>query len=270
MIINNAASRSDVDFWTKHLQNTEENERAELKQIRGLRADTLREALEEMQRQARINPRVENFMYHADFNPCPHEHLTAEQRDRAFEIFEQQRGIPADAARIVMEHVKNGRQHWHVIWYRLNEQGRPFSDRLDAKVAHAAAREIENELGLQRVVGPFDREPGQPRPPRAPKAWEMYRDQKNGLDTRDITAEITELRQQSDTGRAFQAALEQHGYQLVTGDRGLLILDSAGKEHSLARRSGVKAKELNELMRDVDRAPYPPLNRARNCISSGR
>ena len=69
VIINNAHSCSDVGFWAQHLQNIEENERAELKQIRGLHADTLPEALEAMQRQARINPRTKNFMYHADFNP---------------------------------------------------------------------------------------------------------------------------------------------------------------------------------------------------------
>ena len=263
MIINNAASRSDVDFWTKHLQNTEQNERAELKEIRGLRADTLREALEEMQRQARINPRVKNFLYHADFNPCPHEHLTEKDRDRAFEIFEEERGIPPGTPRIVMEHVKNGRKHWHVIWFRLNENGRPFRDGLDAKVAHTAAREIEKELNLEKVISPLTREPGQPRPPRAPEPWEMYRGMQSGIDPRDVTAEVTALREQSDTGRAFQAALEQHGYQLVTGDRGLLILDSAGKEHSLARRSGMKAKELNEFMRDVDRSALPTLEQAK-------
>ncbi|MGH9444150.1 MAG: hypothetical protein ACRD3O_00145 [Terriglobia bacterium] len=71
------------------------------------------------------------------------------------------------------------------------------------------------------------------------------------------------MREQSDTGRAFQAALEQHGYQLVTGERGLLILDSAGKEHSLAKRSGMTMKELNAFMRDVDRAALPTVEQAK-------
>ncbi len=157
MIVNNAASRCDVDFWAKHLQNTEENERAELKQIRGLRADTLREALEEMQRQASINPRVKNFMYHADFNPRRDEVLTDAERDRALEIFEETRGIPKDAARVVMEHVKYGRKHWHVIWYRLDEQGRPFSDKHDAIIAHTAGEKIAAELGLEKVISPYAR-----------------------------------------------------------------------------------------------------------------
>jgi hypothetical protein len=48
---------------------------------------------------------------------------------------------------------------------------------------------------------------------------------------------------------------------LVKGDRrGFLILDSAGKEHSLARRiEGVDTKALKNFMKDVDREALPSL-----------
>jgi hypothetical protein len=87
----------------------------------------------------------------------------------------------------------------------------------------------------------------------------MYRGMKTGLDPRDIAAEVTELFQQSRGGREFQQKLEHHGYILVQGDRrGFLILDSAGKEHSLARRiDSVKTKDLNAFMHDVDREFLP-------------
>lgn len=265
MIINNAGSRCSVGFWTKHLQNMEENERADLKEIRGLNATDLREALLEMKEEASILPRLENFMYHADFNPRAHERLTEEEWERTLEIFEKQRGIPEGTPRIVYEHEKQGHVHRHVIWTRLDvEKMRAFPDGLDWKVAHTAARKIEKELGLQKTIGPLDREAGTPRPPRAPEAWEMYRAMKTGIDPRDITAEVTELFHQSDNGKAFHAALERHGYRLATGRRGLLILDSAGKEHSLAKRiDGINTKELNAFMRDVDRAALPTVEQAK-------
>lgn len=243
----------------------EENERAELKQIRGLKADNLEDALLEIQREAAVRPRLKNFMYHADFNPRPNEPFTEEDWERAFEIFEKQRGIPEGTPRVVYEHEKEGRVHRHVIWARLNpETMRAFPDGLDWKVAHIAAREIEKELGLQKTIGPLDREPGSPRPPRAPEPWEMYRAMKTGIDPRDIAAEVTELYRQSQNGQAFQAALELHGYELVTGRRGLLILDSAGKEHSLAKRiEGVNTAELNTFMRDVDRTTLPTVEQAK-------
>jgi len=265
MIINNAASRCSVDFWTKHLQDKKENDRAEIKQVRGLGAADLRDALLEMQREAAVLPRLKNFMYHADFNPCPHERLTEKDWERAFEIFEKQRGIPKGTPRIVVEHEKEGRVHRHVIWSRVDlENMRAFPDGLDAKIAHTAARKIELQLGLQQVVGPFDREPGTPRPKRAPEPWEMYRGMKTKIDPRDITAEVTQLFTQSQNGKEFQAALERHGYQLVTGRRGLLILDGAGKEHSLVKRiEGVKTAQLNAFMRDVDRAALPAVEQAK-------
>jgi hypothetical protein len=270
MNVNNAASRCDVDFWVNHLTNTEENERAELKQIRGLRADTVREALEEMQRQARINPRVKNFMYHADFNPRRDEVMTEEQRDRAIEIFEKERGIPANAPRIIMEHVKNGRKHWHVIWYRLDEQGRPFSDKHDAIIAHTAAAKIAAEFGFEQVISPLTRKPGTPRPERAPKPWEMLRGMKSQIDVRDVTAEVTDLRQQCASGIEFHAALETRGYILARGDKiiagepALMIIDPAADEHHLPRRiKGMNSKQVNEFMRDVDRAALPTIRQAK-------
>jgi hypothetical protein len=260
VLINNAGSRRSIRFWTSHLQNTEQNERAELKQIRGLAAANLSDALVEMQREAAVLPRLKNFMYHADFNPRPGEELTEAEWDLAFRIFEQRRGIPEGAPRIIYEHQKNGRLHRHGFWSRLDaEKMRAVRDDLDWKVAHQAARQIEWELGLQRTSGPLDRAPGTPRPKRAPKPWEMYRGMKTNIDPRQIEAEVTALRQQSQNGNAFQAALEAQGYRLVSGRRGLLILDSAGKEHSLARRCGMTMKQLLAFMHETDLKALPTL-----------
>jgi hypothetical protein len=270
VIINNAASRRSVDFWASHLTNTEENERAELREIRGLDAGNVREALEEMQRLAHVNPRVKNFMHHADFNPRRDEVLTDAERDRAIEIYEERRGIPENTPRVVMEHIKEGRKHWHVIWLRVDENGRAFSDSLSAKVAHEAAREIERELGHEKVIGPYDREQGTPRPPRRDlKPWEMYRGIKTNIDPRDVTAEITDLRQQCADGIEFHAALEKRGYILARGDKiiagapALMLIDPAGSAHHLTRRiDGMNSKQVNEFMRDVDRAALPDIRQA--------
>jgi hypothetical protein len=143
------------------------------------------------------------------------------------------------------------------------ETMRAISDSHDARKNHAIARRIEREFGLRKVIGPYDREPGTPRPKRAPRPWEMYRDKRHGLDTRDIQAQVTALRRQSENGKAFRAALEAHGYQLVTGKRGLLILDSAGHEHSLARRCGMPMKQVLAFMREVDLKALPVVEQAK-------
>lgn len=257
------ASRSCVWWWAQHFENTEENERVTLAKSDGLVSDNILDLMREMQGHAQ-GTSCKNFMWIGVLNPGPNERLTEEGWEKAREILEKHRGYQGQPY-FVVEHEKNGYVHRHLVMSRIDtENMRALPDGLDAKICHAAAREIEDQLGLQRVVGPFDREPGTPRPKRAPKNWEMYRGMTTKIDPRDITAEVTHLYQQSDSGKAFQAALEDHGYRLVTGRRGLLILDSAGKDHSLARRiDGVTAKELNAFMGDVDRQALPTLEQGK-------
>ena len=161
-------------------------------------------------------------------------------------------------------------EHPHYIYFRVDlETGMTISDSYDARKNHAIAREIERELGLQKVIGPYDHEPGTPRPKRAPKRWESYRADQSGISIEDIEAEIAPLRQESENGQQFKAALESHGYILALGDRKiageltLMIIDPAGDEHSLSRRLKIKTKELNEFMRDVDRETLPTITQAK-------
>ena len=138
-----------------------------------------------------------------------------------------------------------------------------ISDSHDARKNHAIAAAIAREFGWRKVPSPYDREPGTPRPKRAPKRWEMLRGAKTGIDPRQLKAQVTALRAQSETGQAFRTALESQGYELVTGDRGLLILDRAGKEHSLARCCGITMAKLLAFMHDIDIKALPTLGQAR-------
>lgn len=263
-VVINGASRRDVGFWVKHLENDEKNDRAELREVRGLAADNLADALREMQDDAR-DTRCKNFMYQANFNPCAHERLTEEQWERAFEIFEQHRGIPAGQPRVVYEHEKEGRTHRHVIWSRIIlEDQRAWPDALDAKICHAAAREIERELGLERTVSPLDKDREGPRPPRAPKSYEMFRGLRSEIDPREVAAEITAIFRESTNAADFVNGLRLHGYELVQGDRAFCILDRAGNVHSLARRiEGINTKDLRAFMHGIDRDSLPTVDQAK-------
>jgi hypothetical protein len=54
-------------------------------------------------------------------------------------------------------------RHRHVVWSpNETEHMRVLPDVLDANLLHTPAREIEQELGLQWVLVPFDREPEKP------------------------------------------------------------------------------------------------------------
>ena len=257
------ASRRNVKFWAKHLTDTKKNDRAEMVDKRGLLSENLTDMLHEIQDNADLT-RCKNAMYIASFSPAIGEKLTEVDWERAYEIFEKQRGIPEGQRRIVYEHEKEGRTHRHVVWDRIDaEKMRAFPDAHDGKICAVASQKITQELGLQHTHGILFREPGAPRPERNPKAWEMFRGMQTNVDVQELAADVQALHRQSKTGQQFKAALEQYGYQLVTGNRGLLVLDSAGKEHSLARRCGITQKEINAFMRDVDRAALPTLEQAK-------
>ena len=262
-MIANGGSYRCVWWWADHLQS-KDNDQARIVKSYGLRSENIPDMLCEMEAFAQ-GTRCENFFYQMNLNPKPGERLNEQQWDRVREIAEKHHGFEGQAF-FVVEHVKHGRPHQHIVWSRIDlENMRAISDSNDARRNHAIAREIEREFGLEKVIGPYDREPGTPRPKRAPEPWEMYRGMKTGLDPRDIAAEVTELFHQSENGKSFHAALEQHGYTLAKGDRrGFIILDTAGKEHSLSRRvDGVNTKELNAFMRDVDREALPTVAHAK-------
>ena len=87
---------------------------------------------------------------------------------------------------------------------------------------------------------------------------------REGLDPKAIKMEITALWQRADNGQAFKAGLEASGYILAKGDRrDFVLIDPRGDDHSLARRLGVKAAELRERMKDVDRTALPSVAEAK-------
>jgi hypothetical protein len=266
-IILNGASYRSVWWWTRHFEDDVENVRTEIVKSQGLASENIRDKMLEMQLMAE-GTRCKNFMWIADLSPRPgvSRRFSDEEWERSRQIAEKFRGLEGQPYFVIEQEKADGRIHRHAIWSRVDQEtGRARPDGWDSEICHAASRAIREELGLEPLPSPFDKDREGPRPRRAPQRWEMYRGMKSGLDPRDIAAQVTELFHQSDSGRSFHAALELHGYTLAKGDqRGFVILDSAGDDHSLARRiHGVNTKELNAFMRDVDRAALPTVEQGR-------
>jgi len=165
-----------------------------------------------------------------------------------------------------MRHVKDDREHYHVVWSRIDiEERRAIPDSHNYRKHEEVARQLEREFGHERVQGALTEREGVPRPARTPSRAEIHQAERSGLDPAEIKAEVTALWQATDNGKAFAAALEEAGYQLARGDRrDFVILDQAGEVHSLARRvEGAKAKDVRERMADLDPANMPDVTQAR-------
>ena len=250
-----------VKFWSKHLLRDDTNERAEVKEISGLLAGDLPSALREMQAIAAQSRSHGNFMYQANINPRDDEHLMAEQWKEAVDTLEKNLGLEGHQ-RVVVEHVKNGRQHYHVVWNRVDVDTLRVADMGGNWPIHEkTARELEARFGLTPTPTPTNTPEKKP----ALELYEIRAAERSGIDPAALKAELTELWRTADSGKAFASAIEDRGYILAKGDRrDFCIIDGAGDAHSLARRlDGVRAKDVRERMADVDRDSLPSVEEAR-------
>jgi hypothetical protein len=264
MIIN-GGSRCNARFFARHLSNEDENERATLCDIRYLAAENITDALHEMEIVA-IGTFCKNFFYHAHINPDETEHLTSQQWEYSVRLLETALGLENNA-RFIVEHLKKGRTHRHIVWSRIEVPRMRAVEMTDDYAKHqAVARQLEREFGLRSVksvLGPQIAK--RQRPSRRPKSWETFRGHKSGIDPHAMTEEVTALYRNNDNAEAFAAALSERGYKLVKGDRrDYCLIDQAGHVHSVARRLHfVKADELESFMAGIDRNRLPSVADAR-------
>ena len=139
------------------------------------------------------------------------------------------------------------------------------SDSFTAPIHERTSRELEQVFGLEPVESVLTKDRDADRPERGPRNWETFRGHGSGIDPRQVAAEVTALWNGSDSGEAFAAALESHGYILCRGDkRDFCIIDQVGDEHSLARRiQGAKAAEIRTRMGGIDREDLPSVAEGR-------
>ncbi|HTR78519.1 MAG TPA: relaxase/mobilization nuclease domain-containing protein [Gemmatimonadaceae bacterium] len=252
-------SRTYWRNFADYLMTAKDNERVSLVEIRGLAAETVLEGFRELDLLGR-GTRSRKFYYHASINPREGEELTPEQWEEAVDRLEENLGL-AGQPRMRVRHDKDGRApHEHVVWSRVDTDTMtviPDSHNFDIHMRTADA--LEKAFAHQRT------QRGRGREGRSPEDWEHPRGQESGIEPRDVSRELTGLWQRADSGQAFAAAIEEHGYILAKGDRrDFVVVDPAGDDHSLSRRiEGATASEIRKRMVDVDRAALPTVAAAR-------
>src|SRR5262249_13581355 len=126
-----------------------------------------------------------------------------------------------------VQHLKDGRWHTHVVYNRIDPlTGKAVNIGRDHFKAKKVAREIEQELGLQKVDS---RRRGRERDQQPPLKWESEQTRRTQADTTTIRAQIAQAWTSSDTGQAFLQTLAAEGLTLAQGDkRPFVVLDRDG------------------------------------------
>jgi len=257
-------ARKGAKSLAEHVQRTDTNERIEVAEIRGVVAEDVLGALKEMEAVA-CCARTGKPLYHASINTRADERLTPEQRAQAIDRLEEALSLTGQP-RVVVIHEKQGREHCHVIWSRIDfEHSRAIRMDHNYRTHEIVARELEKEFGHAHVQGAHVERDGKERPARTPGHDEMQQAARTGLKPKQAKEQITALWQSTDSGQAFKTAIETQGWLLARGDRrDFVVVDPQGGTHSLARRvEGAKAKDVRARMADLDANALPTVEQGR-------
>lgn len=230
-----------------HLLRTDENEHVEVHEVRGFVSSDLKEALHEAYAVSRAT-RCRQFLYSVSLNPPQDEDVSIPVFEAAIAEIEERLDL-AGQPRAIVFHEKEGRRHAHCVWSRIKLDtmtaiNLPFTKRK----LRGLSQELFAEHGWQMPAGLIDYEA---RNPMNFTHGEWQQARRQGADIRETKEMFRQLYAASDSRQAFGAALEERGYVLAQGDRrGFVAVDYHGEVHSIARYTGIRTREINEVLGD--------------------
>ena len=270
MVIN-GGSRSGSFAYTSylgtHLQRTDTNERVHVRELHGVAAADLTAALREMSAVG-DGSRSRLPLYHANIDWRADEKMTEAQKARAIERLGHELGL-AGQPRVVVEHVKAGREHLHVVWSRIDgDTLQAISNSHNYRKHEIVARELEREFEHARVQGAHHERDGVERPARCPTLGETRQAERCGMTPEEAKARLRELWRSADNGHAFAAALDNAGWILAQGDRrGFVALDPAGEARAVNKAvTGLSAAQVRDRLADLDPGQLPTVDQARDQL----
>lgn len=269
MVINGGARTSTASYaaWLgRHLTRTDSNERVYVRKLDGVTADDLAEAIGEMSAMA-SGFRSKRGLAHFNIDWRHDEVLTDAQKARAVDRLAEEHGLTGQPCAVV-EHVKAGREHLHVVFMRIDpETGKAIHDGHNYRRNEVVARELELEFGLERVQGVHVGREGVDRPARTPEDYEFAQAARSGITPEEARATLAGLWRSADTGQAFAAAIAAAGWSLAQGDKRdvVVALDPSGEAHPINKRlTGLTAKEVRARLADLD--GLPSVDQARQAM----
>ena len=263
-----------------HLQNSFDNERVEIADVRGSVAQDLSGAFAEWAAEAR-GTRCKKFLY-SRFPSIPTSPTGEPPANNILNCWSGPSAVwklvgQPRAAVFHEKRDKDGvlREHCHAVWSRID------TDRMKAvQISHdrlklrAVAQEFARDHGLELPDG---MKPGNSRDSRRDRynkraaqenlAQEKQQQERTGrLPKAERRAEIASCWTGTKNGAAFVHALETRGYLLARGDkRDYVVIDAYGEIHSLSRQlfmSGEEEGPDGPAGRSPGRRPARRRNRA--------
>jgi hypothetical protein len=260
-----------------HLLNSFDNERVEVAEVRGAIARDLSGAFGEWYAHSRAT-KCKKYLYSLSLNPDQTQGTLSREQyldliartERSLKLVNQPRAI--------VFHVKEGREHCHAVWSRIETGAEKIRS---VQIAH-------DRLKLRSVVRSFAREhdlklpPGmQPRKSpdrtafnsavRAEDLGEKQQQDRTGVDKKTRMAEIAACWTATDNGKDFIKALEAKHYYIAYGgedQRDYVVIDLFGEIHSLSRQLGevTRPKGMRQRLKDFPPKGLPDIDTTKDRV----
>ena len=246
----------------RYLSSAGDNEKAEVAELRGFVYSDIESAFRVTEAIA-AGTRCENPFFHVQVRNPKNEVLTRAQWRHVADRIDTKLGF-ANQPRAMVFHVKDGHEHMHLAYDRIDaEIMKAIDPGLFKNKLKEACRELEKEFGLTRVRNNrgSDSEHDTARVLRS----EFEQARRLGTDLREIRSNIRKAWEAASNGSEFVSALNKKDYVLARGDRrDYVIIDEAGGEHALGKRLlGTNAATIREKLSDLNRNDLPNVEEAK-------
>ncbi|MFN3500831.1 MAG: relaxase/mobilization nuclease domain-containing protein [Allorhizobium sp.] len=258
-------SRAGPQQLAAHLLRADTNERVDILELDSA-VDDLAATFRDWQTLSE-GTRGTKGLYHVNIDPDARYDMTPAQWAEAVAVLEKELGLDGQPRAVVL-HEKKGRQHIHIVWARTDLETMTMRSDSNNYLAHErASQKLELAFGHEPVPGKHakrdrNKQPDFPRAEVNHGEWQQA--ERSGISVAERRAQIAALKEASDNGAAFKAALEEAGYVLAQGDkRDFVLVTAEGSVLSLSRELKMKAAEVRAFMADVDRSALPTASEAK-------
>ncbi len=274
-MIPKASQRGEGQDLATHLQNAYDNDYVEIAEVRGAVARDLHGAFAEWEVCAHAMTGCRNYLYSLSVNPDPAQgQLTRAQYRDYIDRAEGKLGLSGQP-RAVVFHIKDGREHCHVVWSRIDtEQGKAVHQPFDRQKLMMVTRQFAREHGLSLPDG-MTPDAGRARGKKKTLSlYEKRQQDKTGITKEERITQVTDAWRRSDGARAFVRALEELGYVLATGKRPYVLVDLYGEMNALPKLiddRAVRTKDIRAFLeRDFPVAALPSVDQAKALVAQHR
>lgn len=272
-MIPKASQRGGGKDLATHLLNAFDNELVEVAEVTGAIAPDLHGAFAEWEAIATGLTKCRNYLYSLSVNPdLGQGQLSRAQYMDYVDRVEKALGLSGQP-RAIVYHIKNGREHCHVVWSRIDYQTeKAVHLAFDREKLMMVTRQFAREHGLELPEGYG---PGRFDERRQKVSlYERAQERATGISKEERQLQVTQAWRQSDSPKAFVRALEDLGYVLATGNRPYVLVDIYGGMNALPKLiddRSVRTKDIRAfLAQEFPPESLPTVEEAKALVAQHR